>query len=137
MFSITRKRIVVSLYGLLAIIVAASGCSSDSQAACTTLFATSGVVVLDSVGAPVSGIVVTDTVVRTGHSLVIAQFPTGILDGHATVFTDAEQGDVLASGDAVVATGTLGVRSFRASFVFGSDGCHLQKISGPDTVVVR
>lgn len=103
---------------------------------CTTIFAYVTVVAVDAGGQPVSGLAVTDTVVRTGHGFAISQdaaFPAGTVD----IFSDNLLGEVRQSGDAVRVIGTAAGTGFNAIYTFGSDGCHVRKIAGPDTVIVR
>ena len=103
---------------------------------CTALFAYVTAVAVDTDANPVSGLAITDTVVRTGHGFAVPQdvaFPTGTVD----LFSDNFIGEVRKSGDAVRVTGTAGGKGFSASYTLGSDGCHVRKIAGPDTVVVR
>jgi hypothetical protein len=92
--------------------------------------------VVDTTGAPLSAAwVVTDTVLRTAKPLLIAQ--QGYPAGAVTIFSDNNLNDVRAAGDSVWVTGIGGGRTFSATYQFGSDGCHIQRISGPDTVVAR
>lgn len=92
---------------------------------------------VDTTGALFSAAwVVTDTVLRTGKVLVIAQqgYPTGT----ATIFSDSNLSEVLSAGDSVRVAGVGGGKTFTAWYQFGSaGGCHVQRISGPDTVVAR
>lgn len=79
--------------------------------------------------------VVTDTVLPSGMALVIAQ--QGYPAGSVTIFSDNNVRDVRVSGDSVRVTGVGGGRAFSAMYQFGSDGCHIRKIAGPDTVVAQ
>jgi hypothetical protein len=126
---------VVLLAGL-----ALSGCKShgDSGGVCDDLYATIGAAVIDSTGASVtalSGLVVQDSVLRTGSVTTVAQL--GFPAASATVFTDNQIGTVMQHGDSVFVVGTLGARTFRSGYRFGSDGCHVAKLAGPDTVTLR
>jgi hypothetical protein len=124
---------------VLSLTLAVAGCHSNgSENVCTALYATIGVSVIDSAGLAVgslSGITVQDSILRTGQVITIAQlgFPTT----SATIFTDGNIASVLPAGDSVVVVGTLGSRSFRSGYRFGSDGCHVSRIAGPDVVVLR
>ena len=84
-----------------------------------------------------SNLAVSDTVVRTRAGFDVAQ--DGLLNaaGTVVVFSDSDAGDVRPTGDSVRVTGTGIGKRFSAMYQFGTDGCHVRKIAGPDTVVVR
>ena len=79
--------------------------------------------------------VVTDTVLRSGRELAIAQ--QGYPVGAVTIFSDNNVNDVSQSGDSVRVAGVGGGKRFSAMYQFGTDGCHIRRISGPETVVAR
>ncbi len=109
-----------------------------TQKVCTTLFALIPVVVIDAQGAPVTGITITDSVLRTHERLAIPQSFDGWSPGTFHVFDDSFSGRIRETGDAVRVTGTNDTLSFIADFIFGvPDGCHVARLSGPDTVVAR
>jgi hypothetical protein len=85
----------------------------------------------------VSNLAIRDTVVRTGISFDVQQYASLNGVGNITVFSDSDAGDVRESGDSVRVTGTGAGTGFSAMYQFGTDGCHVRKISGSDTVVVR
>ena len=120
----------------LAALAGACGSQSGGGRVCTDLFAFITAIAVDTSGKPVTGLAVSDTVTRTGHGFDVAQQAYGP-DGTVTIFSDSNLGDVRESGDAVRVTGIVGAARFAADYVFGSDGCHVRKVSGPDTVVVR
>ena len=122
---------------LLLLAVATSACTtSSSGGACTAIFAYITAVAVDAGGQPVTGLAVADTVVRTGHGFAVPQDAV-FLAGTVDIFSDNFMGEVRESGDAVRVTGTAAGKGFSASYTFGSDGCHVRKVAGPDTVVVR
>ena len=89
-------------------------------------------------GAPLAGIAITDSVLRTHERFAIPQSFNGWSPGTFQVFDDSFSGRIRESGDAVRVTGSNHILSFSADFVFGvPDGCHVAKLSGPDTVVAR
>lgn len=112
-----------------------NGCAVDPEV-CDDSFAFVVAVAVDAGGSLVSGLVITDSVLRTGERFVVEQFNGFEPVGSYTVFSDNFESKVREAGDAVRVTGTDGSRGFGATFVFGSDGCHIRKISGPDTVRV-
>ncbi|MES1259436.1 MAG: hypothetical protein ABUL71_02490 [Gemmatimonadota bacterium] len=110
--------------------------STGGGTVCTDLFAFLTVVPIDAGGAPVAGpFVVTDTVQRTGAVLTVAQ--QGYPVGSATIFSDSYRSAIREAGDSVRVTGVATGGSFHATFLIGTDGCHIRKLSGSDTVVVR
>ena len=119
------------------LLLAALGCSNGGNVTvCTAIFSYQSALVVDATGAPVvAAWVVTDTVLRTTKPLVIAQ--QGYPAGAATIFSDNNLNDVRAAGDSVRVSGSGGGKTFSAMYQFGSDGCHIVRISGPDTVVAR
>jgi hypothetical protein len=97
--------------------------------------------VVNSAGQPLAGLSVTDTVLRTGAVLdVTASLPATSLpaDGLRSlmIFNDSFIEAVLPAGDEVVVVVTAGGRSGTGRYSFGSDGCHVQKLAGPDSLVV-
>ena len=111
------------------------GCSTPFIGDCTTLFASVQLVVLDSTRAPLAGLAIVDTNLRTHQGFGIRQSP--FWSGSYDVFDDGEKGLVSSDGDAVKVTGTGSVGSFSSVFVFKAGDCHVSKVSGPDTVVVQ
>jgi hypothetical protein len=116
-----------------------AACNADlGGKICTTSFALIPVVVVNAQGAPLTGISITDSVLRTHERFAVPQSFNGWSAGTFHVFDDSFISKVRESGDAVRVTGTNGTLSFGADFVFGApDGCHVTKLSGPDTVVAR
>lgn len=128
-----------SLFAFLPVAAGLAACSDHpTQKVCTTLFAMIPVVVVDAQGAPLTGISITDSVLRTHERFAIPQSFNGWSPGTFHVFDDSFSGRIREGGDAVRAMGTNGTLSFVADYVFGvPDGCHVAKLSGPDTVVAR
>ncbi len=132
------RRTRLALLPLVAVLAACSSDATGGLKVCTTLFAMIPVVVVDAKGAPLVSIAITDSVLRTHERFAIPQSFNGWSPGTFHVFDDSFSGRIRESGDAVRVTGTNGILSFTADFVFGvPDGCHVAKVSGPDTVVVR
>jgi hypothetical protein len=134
----SRRRTLLALLPVVASLAACNADVTGRPKICTTLFAIIPVVVVDARGAPVAGITVTDSVLRTHERFAIPQSFNGWSPGTFNIFDDSFSGRIRESGDAVRVTGSNGILSFAADFVFGvPDGCHVAKISGPDTVVAR
>jgi len=53
-----------------------------------------------------------------------------------TIFSDGFLQAIRASGDEVIVVATAAGRSGSADYRFGSDGCHVRKLAGPDTLVI-
>jgi hypothetical protein len=90
-------------------------------------------------GQTISGVSVTDTVVRTRAILEVGSPAIDLPpDGIAAVgiFSDAFIQTVLPFGEDVVVAVTADGASGSARYRFESDGCHVQKLAGPDTLVV-
>ncbi len=121
---------------LLVLTLALGSCSSAaSTQVCTALFAFISAVAVDSAASPVAGLIVTDTIPRTGVTFAVQQenYPAGAV----TIFSDAQLPLIRRPGDTVHVTGIAESKAFHASYLIGSDGCHVSKLAGPDTVTVR
>jgi len=127
------------LFAVLPVAGVLAACSPFSNGkVCTEMFALIPVVVVNAQGAPLTGIAITDSVLRTHERFAVPQSFNGWSPGTFHVFDDSFIGKIRESGDAVRVTGTNGTLGFAADFVFGvPDGCHVAKLSGPDTVVAR
>lgn len=101
---------------------------------CTALFAMIPLTVRTQGGAPVSGLAISATVLRTGQSFAVPQFGGGE-PGTYVVFDDNLRDRISASGDSVRIVGSGGPPAFTADFRFDvPGGCHVRKVAGPDTV---
>jgi len=114
-----------------------AGCNREFGSVCTASFAFISAVALDDANQPVSGLVVRDSVIRTVQGFAVSQVGLPGGSGTFTIFSDNYLASVREGGDSVVATGTAAGKSFSAVYEFGSDGCHVRKIAGPDTVVLH
>lgn len=112
------------------------GCA-DQSTVCTAEFAMVPLTVLTQGGAPVSGLTISATTLRTGQSYGISQ-QNGIGGpGAYIVFDDGLRDRIRSSGDPVRVTGSDAAPRFTADFVFDiRGGCHVRKVAGPDTVRV-
>lgn len=94
--------------------------------------------VLDPAGSPVQGLSPTITLVRTGQQITPAEQSFG---GRYPIVSDNQRGMIRPGGDTVrfQVTGPQG--SGTASLVFdvtnGECRCHVTKVAGPDTLVLR
>lgn len=119
------------------LVASCSTASDGGRTVCTALFAYVTATAVDASGQAVANLAIRDTVVRTGTGFDIPQ--DGFLGAAGTivVFSDSYAADVRESGDGVRVTGTAAGKSFSAMYQFGTDGCHVRKLAGPDTVIVR
>jgi hypothetical protein len=113
------------------------GCGDQATpGVCTALFAMIPLTVQDSGGAPVPGLSISATIVRTDQSFTVAQIGIGG-PGTYVVFDDSFLTRIRASGESVRVTGSDGTLRFTQLFLFDApSGCHVRKVAGPDTVVV-
>jgi hypothetical protein len=111
------------------------GCGDQAASpVCTALFALIPLTVQAQNGAPVSGLTISATVLRTGQSFVVPQIGAGA-PGTYVVFDDNFRDRIRASGDSVRVSGS-GTLHFTQDFRFDvPGGCHVRKVAGPDTVV--
>lgn len=122
------------------LILAVSGCSGDpmsgGDAACTASFAIMIVKVVDGGGRPVPDASVTATLLRTGQVLVPTTLALSV-PGTYVLVDDGSTHLIRRSGDAVQAQVSRGGVSITADYVFNAPGgCHINKVSGPDTVTL-
>lgn len=120
-----------------ALAAALSACGSDSTSGvCTEMFATIPVTIVDAAGQPVEAATLTTVLVRTGQVLV----PTTLMLSVPGTYTLADDGStsfIRRSGDAVQAHITKGEAAITVDYVLAVEGgCHISKISGPDTVTL-
>jgi hypothetical protein len=126
------------LHGLsLLALLALPGCDQQSTAVCTALFAVATVTVVDSLQAPATTATVTSTLLRTGETLT----PTTIMDftvGVYPIVDDGAVGKLRTSGDSIRVRVVQGAAA--AETVYRIDvpgGCHVERVGGPDTLVLH
>lgn len=122
---------------LAALLVVSCRSDGDGGQVCTAIFAYVTATAVDGSGQPVSNLAISDTVVRAGAGFDVQQNGYFNAAGIIVVFSDSYAANVRESGDSVRVTGTGAGKGFSVMYQFGTDGCHVRKISGPDTVVVR
>ena len=125
--------------GAAAMLLGVAACGDDGMpggGACTASFAMIGVTVVDGSGQPVPDASVTATLVRTGQVLV----PTTLMlptPGTYVLVDDGSTQLLRRSGDAVQARISKGALAVVADYVVAADGCHISKVSGPDSVTLN
>jgi hypothetical protein len=111
----------------------------SSQCACTEEFRTYPVTVVDEAGDVATDVVLNRTNLRTAQVFE----PTWLgqhVPGTYLVADDGLVYEFSIDGDSVRVDGQQGVAAFTAFFEFAVTGpcrCHVEKLSGPDTVVIR
>jgi hypothetical protein len=116
-----------------------AGCSSSPTRprVCTAIYAYLTATPIDAQGAPVYGLAVRDSVPRTGTAFDEPQL-TLFDTSRVVIFSDGDQGKVSTTHtEPVIVSGSGTAGTFTADYVFDATGCHVEKVSGPDTVVVR
>jgi hypothetical protein len=121
----------------IATLGALTACKNEGAGAiCTASFAFIPVTVRDSSGNPVTGLSIADTVIRTQQGFLVPQ-SFGLASGTYVVLDDGFRDHLRPTGESVQVSGFNGATRFTATFTFDvPGGCHVRKLSGPDTVVV-
>ena len=128
--------LAISCAGLLA--GGTWACSSQTVEGCVcgTTFRQAIVIVVNTQGEPVTGVGITVTRVNTEESLEFLQ--SGLAPGTYIILDDTFTPLLAEAGEVIQVQGTKGTASFTQDYVFGTDSCrcHIQRISGPDSVVM-
>jgi len=131
----SRAPVLAALAAVAGLQACADGATGGG--ACTAMFASVPVTVIDGAGQPVEAATVTAVLVRTGQTLV----PTGLIlttPGTYPLVDDGSTSVIQRSGEAVQAHISKGAQSLSVDYVFAvPDGCHVSKVSGPDTVALQ
>jgi hypothetical protein len=122
-----------------AVLGAPAACGDDpaGRCVCTEEFRIFSVAVIDDASQPVPDAQLTATNRRTGRTLTSGWLGQ-LVPGSYVIADDGMLSEFSGDGDTVRVVGTKGGASFTADFVFAPDacGCHLQKVAGPETVVL-
>lgn len=126
------------LHRFLAALLFASACDDGTapSVACTEEFRSWVVVVVDDTGTPMVGLDV--DVTRTSTGALLPYGEPGFTAGAYRVMDDGLSSELRVAGETIVAESEGEGVSFRAEYLFGTDPwrCHVEKLAGPDTVVV-
>jgi hypothetical protein len=113
-----------------------TACAADCF--CDLSLAAIRVLITDEDGTPVEGLEFSVNVERTGEQVV---FPAEVPhEGWYPVITDVEQKYIDPSGEQLRFAATDGQRTVTAQYVVDMPGrcnCHVNKVSGPDTLVIH
>ena len=124
-------------WGLLLAAGVASCLNSDPSlpCACTLEFRFFTVTAVDAAGEPAEGVSIAVRRVSDGAVLTVN---SSLEQGPSVyvILTDGNIDDVSEAGTTVEVVGTLGDTGFTAEYAFDRDACrcHVNKVSGPDTV---
>jgi hypothetical protein len=128
--------------GLLSVLVApvtgSCGLFGADDCTCTLEFRQYVVRVVDSAETPVVGLQPIVTVVRTGQEIDNRRYRLD--DGYYTIISDAQRRAIDPDGELLRFSAVSDERSASADYVFdipGPCGCHVNRVSGPDTVVLQ
>jgi Na+/H+-dicarboxylate symporter len=120
---------------LAAVLITA--CDQQSTGVCTAMFAIATATVVDAQSAPAPTAVITTTLLRTGETLT----PTTVMDfvtGVYPILDDGAAPKLRIAGDSIRVRAVQGTASAEAIYRFEvPGGCHIQKVSGPDTLVLQ
>ena len=133
-----RGRLLLCLGGTLAFL---GGCGTQEPIACAQLLELVVGKVANRSGQPLIGLSVTDTVHRTGAVLHILSGSPDTLAVDSTrvvpIFPDSLRGTLAPFGDDVTVVVTADARLASAVYRFAFDGCFIQTLAGPDTLVIH
>ena len=130
------KRIILFLISIII-----SSCSEiDKDCACTEEFRSYLVTVVDTLGIPVGSLTVTIKD-KDGDELDVQQDQYFTNEGKYMILTDSFTHIMCACGtpQKIYFSATDGSRTANGEFMFNTDECkcHINKVSGPDTLVLR
>ena len=119
--------------------LAAFSCSGDpglaDPVACTEEFRSWNVVVVDTAGTPIDGLTV--QVVRKSTGELLSYGDPSFSAGSYQIMDDGMAASIRIDGETIEAGTSGGAATFESVWEFGADAwrCHVERLSGPDTVV--
>ena len=133
-----RGFLLLCLVGTLTFV---GGCSTEEPRACAQLLELVAANVANHSGQPLIGLSVTDTVHRTRAVLPVLIGSADTLPVDSTrvvpIFPDSLRSTLAPFGDDVIVVVSANGRSASAVYRLAFDGCFVQKLAGPDTLVFR
>jgi hypothetical protein len=103
---------------------------------CDTRFLAVPITVVDTLGSPVAQAGVTSVLVRTGETVFSSPVGSSV-GGTYVILTDQALPRIRPAGDVVDVTVTVPPAQRTARYVFDAPGgCHVNKVTGPDTLTV-
>lgn len=129
------------LINLILILFVIISCSEiDKDCICTEEYRTYLVTVVDTLGVPVDSLNITIKD-KDGDELDVQQEPYYLGEGKYTVLNDSFTHLMCTCGtaQAIYFSAADGSRIANGDFMFNTDDCkcHINKVSGPDTLVLR
>lgn len=130
-----------SLFTTILILLVVNSCSDlEEDCVCTEEYRTYIVTVVDTLGVPVDSLIVTIKD-KDGDELDVQQEPFYLDEGKYTVLNDSFTHIMCSCGtpQIIYFSATDGNRTATGEFMFNTDDCkcHINKISGSDTLVLR
>jgi hypothetical protein len=119
-------------------VIACSGDPDPTEPiACTEEFRSWIVVVVDAGGEPIDGLAV--QVVRASSGAVLPYGDPGFSAGSYRIMDDGMADSIRIEGETIEASALEGEATFEAAWEFGADPwrCHVERLSGPDTVTAN
>jgi hypothetical protein len=121
------------LFGLgLLLVVSLASCTFAT--ACTEEFRFITLRVEDETSQPVSGVTMSVTFQRTGEVLDMGLEQP---DGSYLIADDSLIGKFSSTKDVLTVAGSKADKGFQTQYDIRSDGCHIEKMSGPDVVLLK
>ncbi|MBK7229592.1 MAG: hypothetical protein IPH97_12185 [Ignavibacteriales bacterium] len=130
-----------SLLSVIFILFVIFSCSEiDKDCLCTEEYRTYLVTVVDTLGVPVDSLNITIKD-KDGDELDVQQEPYYLGEGKYTVLNDSFTHIMCTCGtaQAIYFSATDGSKIANGEFMFNTDDCkcHINKVSGPDTLVLK
>jgi hypothetical protein len=124
------KKLLLGFQFLLVIFL--TSCSFER--ACTTEFRFITLRVEDETGQPVNSVKVTVTLGRTGEILDMGREQS---NGTYLIADDSLREKFSSDKDVLAVTGSKDNKGFQAQLELRNNGCHIEKISGPEIVTLK
>jgi len=115
--------------------IAALACGSGGGLNCTAEFRIFGVEVVDAGGLALPGLNYTVVLSNLGNRIEIDSSVAPAADGWYPLVSDSEGSLLGQAGSLVRFEGTNGTVTARGDFLFVAGVCHVEKVSGADTLV--
>lgn len=126
--------------GFLLLLFSWQACSEETpDCVCTEEFRMYFVVVIDSLGNPVDSLQTIVSNDRGKQYNFSSYFPPPYLSGVYFVMTDGYQSDFSTTPGRILFSGKKENKEVAGEFYFNTDNCrcHVYKVSGPDTLVLK
>jgi hypothetical protein len=136
MVSLAALRRPFQIAALGAVALATSGCDEGLGTACTSVFVAIPVTLMDTLGAP-TDVTAQSVLVRSGEVLHATSLVL-LAPGNFIIIDDGSLNRIRVGGDQVRVTASRsGGSVVQADYLINAPaGCHVNKVSGPDTLTV-